>query len=61
MTTITNVAQGLGEFIFEAFNNPRETIKGLADDIQTFVISKVEQLMEGLGLLGYGNQASVRG
>ena len=52
MTTITNVAQGLGEFIFEAFNNPRETIKGLADDIQTFVISKVEQLMEGLGLLG---------
>ena len=43
---------GVGEFIFEAFNNPRETIKGLADDIQTFVISKVEQLMEGLGLLG---------
>ena len=43
---------GVGEFIFEAFNNPRETIKGLAEDIQTFVISKVEQLMEGLGLLG---------
>lgn len=43
---------GVGEFIFEAFNNPRETIKGLANDIQTFVIDKVNQLMEGLGLLG---------
>lgn len=43
---------GLGEFFVEAFSNPRETIKGLRDDIQTFVIDKVDQLMDGLGLLG---------
>ena len=43
---------GVGEFLFEAFSNPRETIQGLANDIQTFVIEKVNQLMEGLGLLG---------
>lgn len=43
---------GLGEFFVEAFENPRETIKSLRDDIQTFVIDKVNQLMDGLGLLG---------
>ena len=43
---------GLGEFFIKAFENPRETIKGLRDDIQTFVIDKVDQLMDGLGLLG---------
>ena len=43
---------GLGEFFVQAFTNPRETIKGLRDDIQTFVIDKINQLIEGLGLLG---------
>lgn len=51
----------VGEFIFNAFNNPRETIKGLRDDIQTFVIDKVEQLMDGLGLLGKAIKQAFQG
>jgi hypothetical protein len=51
----------VGEFIFNAFNNPRETIKGLRDDIQTFVIDKVEQLIDGLGLLGKAIKQAFQG
>jgi hypothetical protein len=52
MDYLMDTVISLGEFIFNAFNNPRETIKSLRDDIQNFVIDKVNQLMDGLGLLG---------
>jgi chemotaxis protein histidine kinase CheA len=42
----------LGEFLVNVFTKPQETIRQLRDDIQTFVIDKINQLVEGLGLLG---------
>ena len=41
-----------GGKIVEAFTNPKEAILGFYDTLKAFVIDKVEQLIEGIGLLG---------
>ena len=41
-----------GSTIIDVFTNPVESIKGFADTIKAFVTDKIEQLIEGLGLLG---------
>ena len=41
-----------GGKIVEAFTNPKEAILGFYDTLKEFVIDKVEQLIEGIGLLG---------
>jgi len=42
----------LGSGLIDAFKNPVETIKGFYTTLKEFVIDKVEQLIEGIGLLG---------
>ena len=46
--SIANFGKGL----VEAFTNPKEAIMGFYDTLKAFVIDKVEQLIEGIGLLG---------
>lgn len=41
-----------GSTIIDVFTNPVESIKNFADTIKAFVTDKIEQLIEGLGLLG---------
>jgi len=41
-----------GGKIIEVFTNPVESIKNFAQTIQDFVTGKIEQLIEGLGILG---------
>lgn len=42
----------LGTGLVDAFKNPVETIKGFYTTLKEFVIDKVQQLIEGIGLLG---------
>ena len=42
----------LGKGLIELFTNPKEAIMGFYETLKTFVIDKVEQLIEGIGLLG---------
>ena len=51
----------LGGMLIDAFTNPVETVKNLATTIQDFVVSKIEQLIEGLGLLGSAISAVFEG
>ena len=45
----------------EAFTNPVQAVKDLANTIQEFVIGKIEQLIEGLGILGQAISAAFSG
>jgi len=49
---ITDKVSVLGEGLINLFNNPVESIKSFASSIESFVISKVEQLIDGFGVLG---------
>ena len=50
-----------GSTIIDAFTNPVEAVKNLANTIQDFVIGKIEQLIEGLGILGEAISAAFSG
>jgi hypothetical protein len=58
---ITDKVSALGEGLINVFTNPIESIKGFADSIKTFVIDKVEQLIDGFGVLGSAVGALFRG
>lgn len=49
---LTDKVSALGEFFVNVFTNPKETITELGNTIKTFVTDKIEQLLDGLGLLG---------
>ena len=52
MGVLTDTLSHLGEFFVSVFTEPKKTITELGDTLQTFVMDKVDQLLEGLGLLG---------
>ncbi len=58
---ITDKVSALGEGLINVFTNPIESIKGFADSIKTFVIDKVDQLIDGFGVLGSAVGALFRG
>ena len=58
---ITDKVSALGEGLINVFTNPIESIKGFADSIKTFVIDKVQQLIDGFGVLGSAVGALFRG
>lgn len=49
---ITDVASSLGEIIVGLFTDPVESIKDFGGVLQTFVMDRVTNLMDGLGLVG---------
>lgn len=49
---LVDVVIGLGESLVDAFENPKKTVQELGDSIKTYVIDAVQNIMEGLGLLG---------
>lgn len=49
---ITDLFSSLGEGIINAFENPQQAIKDFADTIKKFVTDRVEDIIDGLGLLG---------
>ncbi len=49
---LTDKLSDLGMIIIDTFLNPVESIKGLGNSIQEFVMDKIDQLLGGLGLVG---------
>jgi len=49
---ITDIAAGLGEAIVNAFLNPVEAIQGFAETVKTYVTDQIQNIIDGLGLLG---------
>ena len=49
---ITDKVSALGEGLVNVFTNPIESIKNFASSIESFVIGKVQQLIDGFGVLG---------
>ena len=58
---ITDKVSALGEGLINLFTNPIESIKSFADSIKTFVLDKVQQLIDGFGVLGSAVGALFRG
>ena len=58
---ITDKVSALGEGLVDLFTNPVESIKSFADSIKTFVLDKVQQLIDGFGVLGSAVGALFRG
>jgi len=58
---ITDQVSALGEGLVNLFTNPIQSIKSFADSIKTFVIDKVQQLIDGFGVLGSAVGALFRG
>jgi hypothetical protein len=58
---ITDKVSALGEGLINLFTNPIESIKSFATSIKTFVIDKVQQLIDGFGVLGSAVGALFRG
>ena len=58
---ITDKVSALGEGLINVFTNPIESIKSFADSIKTFVIDKVQQPIDGFGVLGSAVGALFRG
>ena len=58
---LTDKVSAVGESIFNAFTNPKEAVIGLADTIKTYVMDKVNALIDGLGLLGDAISAAFSG
>lgn len=49
---LTDMAVGLGEQIVGVFQDPIPKLKEFWENLKTFVVDKIEQLIEGVGLLG---------
>jgi len=49
---ITDKVSALGEGLVNLFTNPIESIKSFSDSIKSFVLDKVQQLIDGFGVLG---------
>ena len=49
---LTDKLSDLGMTIIETFTNPVEAFKNFSKSIEDFVVKKVDQLLDGLGLLG---------
>jgi len=49
---ITDKVSSLGEGLINLFTNPIESIKSFSDSIKSFVLDKVQQLIDGFGVLG---------
>ena len=49
---LVDLLADLGEGIINAFTNPIETLKGFSDSIQTYVMDKINGVIEGIGLFG---------
>ena len=58
---ITDKVSALGEGLVNVFTNPIESIKNFASSIESFVIGKVQQLIDGFGVLGKAVGALFRG
>ena len=58
---ITDKVSALGEGLVNVFTNPIESIKNFASSIESFVIGKVQQLIDGFGVLGKAVSALFRG
>ena len=58
---ITDKVSALGEGLVNLFTDPIESIKSFADSIKTFVLDKVQQLIDGFGVLGSAVGALFRG
>ena len=52
MGVLTDTLAHLGEFFVSVFTEPKKTITELGDTLKTYVMDKVDQLLDGLGLLG---------
>jgi len=52
MGVLTDTLSSLGEFFVSVFTEPKKTITELGDTLKTFVMDKIDQLLDGLGLLG---------
>jgi hypothetical protein len=49
---LVDLLADLGEAIINAFTNPIETIKGFSDSIKTYVMDKINNVIDGVGLFG---------
>lgn len=49
---IMDKVSSLGEGLINLFTNPLESIKSFSDSIKSFVLDKVQQLIDGFGILG---------
>ena len=58
---ITDKVSSLGEGLINLFTNPIESIKSFSDSIKSFVLDKVQQLIDGFGVLGSAVSALFRG
>lgn len=58
---ITDKVSSLGEGLINLFTNPLESIKSFSDSIKSFVLDKVQQLIDGFGVLGSAVGALFRG
>ena len=58
---ITDKVSALGEGLVNVFTNPIESIQNFASSIESFVIGKVQQLIDGFGVLGKAVGALFRG
>ena len=50
--TVLDVVGDLGESIFKAFNDPKQTVMDLGNAIKNFVIERVEKGLSGIKLIG---------
>jgi hypothetical protein len=58
---ITDKVSSLGEGLINLFTNPIENIKSFSDSIKSFVLDKIQQLIDGFGVLGNAVGALFRG
>jgi hypothetical protein len=58
---ITDKVSALGEGLVNVFTNPIESIQNFASSLESFVIGKVQQLIDGFGVLGKAVGALFRG
>lgn len=58
---LLDIVAKVGTSIIEAVENPQEAIKGLGDSLQSFVIDRVNAVIDGLGLLGSAIQKVFKG
>lgn len=58
---LLDIVADLGGAIVSAFENPQEAIQSLGDSLQSFVIDRVNAVIDGLGLLGSAIQKVFKG
>ena len=49
---LVDLLADLGEGIINAFTNPIETLKGFSNSIKTYVMDKINNVIDGIGLFG---------